>query len=86
MLHLKSLTQIPIATKDQSAEFLKTTPEALDAFEASYYKEVLSQLEDSDNLFDQNAKEMSQAVRTKNINENAVDQAYLEYKLTFTFK
>ena len=42
-------------TKDQIAELLKTTPEALEAFEAAYQSQAESEI--SNNFFDVNAKD-----------------------------
>lgn len=44
-------------TKDDAAAMLNMSREALDAFEASYQKEILSQAPDTSNLFDINAKQ-----------------------------
>lgn len=44
-----------ILTKDQIAELLKTTPEALEAFEAAYQSQAESEI--SNNFFDVNAKD-----------------------------
>jgi len=45
---------VPILTKDQIAELLKTTPEALNAFESAYVRQA--EEVESDNFFDVNAK------------------------------
>lgn len=55
-------------SKDQIANILKTTPGALDAFEKAY---AAAPIDDSDNLFDINAKDMAAAMSAKT---NAVDE------------
>ena len=53
-------------SKDEIAKMLKTTPEALEAFENAYMKASDIEQKESDNLFDMNSR---QAVQTKNSKE-----------------
>ncbi len=47
-------------SNDEIAELLKTTPEALEAFERTYQTEVLGNESQSDNFFDLNSRMMSE--------------------------
>lgn len=53
------------ATKDEIAAYLRTSPEALEAFEAAYRKSALTDDFDSDNLFDMNSRQASAIARTQ---------------------
>lgn len=52
-------------TKDDAAEMLAVTPEALDAFEASYQTNVLAMLPENPDVFHVNAKQASEMTKLK---------------------
>ncbi len=53
-----------IISKDEVAEMLKTTPEALDAFENAYNEASIREASESDNLFDVNSRQAASMVRS----------------------
>lgn len=53
-----------IISKDEVAEMLKTTPEALDAFENAYNEASIREASKSDNLFDVNSRQAASMVRS----------------------
>lgn len=53
-----------IISKDEVAEMLKTTPEALDAFENAYNEASIREANESDNLFDVNSRQAASMVRS----------------------
>lgn len=53
-----------VISKDEVAEMLKTTPEALDAFESAYSEASLREASVSDNLFDINSRQAASMARS----------------------
>lgn len=72
---LDLLSKLSFHNKDRIATLLKTDKAALSQFEAAYQNMVLSNPVDSDNLFDQNSRTLSQEVRSKDIPETDQAQA-----------
>lgn len=68
-------------SKDEIAKMLKTTPEALEAFENAYMKASDIEQKESDNLFDMNSR---QAVQTKNSQEIKRSIIYSDKALIFS--
>lgn len=62
-------------SKETIANFLKTSPDALDAFEKSYWKEQNVQDQTSDNFFKQNNRLLIQA--NKHSKPELTDQAVI---------
>ena len=52
-------------SKEVIAKLLKTTPEALEAFEYAYHNQVIQKMPDTGNLFDMDAKNAKEAVKKK---------------------
>lgn len=52
-------------TLDEAANLLKTTPEALSAFEQAYHTAALREKEASDNFFDKNSRDMVKETRKR---------------------
>lgn len=52
-------------SKEDIAKLLKTTPEALEAFEQAYHTQVIQKMPDTGNLFDMDAKSTKDAVKKK---------------------
>ena len=52
-------------SKDEIAKLLKTTPEALKAFEQAYNTQVIQRMPDTGNLFDMDAKSTRDSVKKK---------------------
>lgn len=53
-----------IISKDEVAEMLKTTPEALDAFENAYSEASFREASESDNLFVVNSRQAASMIRS----------------------
>ena len=58
-------------SKDEIAEMLKTSPDALEVFERSYRNDVLSAPASTDNFFELNAKQASEMRDRANIGDAA---------------
>ena len=68
--------ELSLADKNKIAELLKVSPDALEAFEHSYDKNVLSSDYRSGNLMDVFGKEMLKAERPEDLTEEDYDKAY----------
>lgn len=64
--------------KNKIAKMLKTNPELLEKLEEQYKQSILTNDIESDNLFDINAKQASEQLRTKTISDD-IDTEYINY-------
>ena len=67
-----------LLTREDIADFIKTDPEALRAFEESYSKHVINKDSLSDNFFAINAKQMANERKKYLISDIVADSSYLD--------
>ena len=67
-----------LLTREEIADFIKTDPEALRAFEESYSKHVINKDSLSDNFFAINAKQMANERKKYLISDIVADSSYLD--------
>ena len=67
-----------LLTREEIADFIKTDPEALRAFEESYSKHVINKDSLSDNFFAINAKQMANEKKKYLISDIVADSSYLD--------
>ena len=82
MFGLKSIfektAEKALLTREEIADFIKTNPEALRAFEESYSKHVINKDSLSDNFFAINAKQMANERKKYLISDIVADSSYLD--------
>lgn len=76
---LRTVFQSKVLTKDDIAQLLKTTPEALDAFEQAYQTASLYEEESPETVFDINSRQAHNHLAEQHANAlpDNVDEAYL---------
>lgn len=76
---LRTVFQSKVLTKDDIAQLLKTTPEALDAFEQAYQTASLYEEESPETVFDINSRQAHNHLAEQHANAlpDNIDEAYL---------